>query len=60
MQGHPTTQVTSKIVQQIILSLKDVKGYGSVEIYVQNGHVTQITTRKIRKTNGEYGNTRHT
>lgn len=37
--------------------MKDIKeeleriGYGSLEIYVQNNKVTQITVRNIKKTN---------
>ncbi len=38
------------LVSEIQEALKSVKGYGSVEIYVQNGKVTQITVRNIRKT----------
>lgn len=31
-------------------SLKSVKGWGSVEIFVQNYQVTQITEKNIKKT----------
>lgn len=35
-------------------ALKSIDSYGSVEIYVQNSMVTQITTRNIKKTNGHH------
>ncbi len=43
--------VTSSLLKEIIESINSVRPFGSVEIYVQNSEVTQITMRKIRKTN---------
>ena len=45
-------KVSKKLVEEIIASLQSASPYGSVEIYVQNDNVTQITVRKIKKTNG--------
>lgn len=42
--------ISDKLMHEIADSLQKVKNYGSVEIYVQNGMVTQITTRNIKKT----------
>ncbi len=44
--------VATSLVKEIVESINSVKPFGSVEIYIQNGEVTQITMRKIRKTNG--------
>lgn len=50
--GHEYSvrRISETLVQEIKKSLKGVRGYGSVEIFVQNGIVTQITVRNIRKT----------
>jgi len=37
-------------VEEIKQALKNVRGWGSVEIYVQDYKVTQITERNIKKT----------
>lgn len=42
--------VSKDLVEEIMRALKSVKGYGSIEIYVQNHSVTQITVRNIKKT----------
>jgi len=39
------------ILIEIDQLIRQVEGFGSVEIYVQNNVVTQITMRKIKKTN---------
>ena len=38
------------MIEEIKQALKSVERYGSVEIYVQDDKVTQITVRSIRKT----------
>lgn len=45
-----TKRVSSQLVDEIIKALNTVAGYGSIEIYVQDHHVTQITVRNIKKT----------
>lgn len=47
---YSTTRVTSELLEEIRSALKNVRGWGSVEIYIQNGKVTQITERSIKKT----------
>jgi len=44
------TKISAKVVNEIKEALKSVSSFGSVEIYVQNGNVTQITVRNIKKT----------
>ncbi len=50
MKDTKDTIDNKDLVSEIQEALKSVKGYGSVEIYVQDGKVTQITVRNIRKT----------
>lgn len=45
-----TQQITPQLISQIISSLKN-KAYGSIEIYVENYNVVQITERTITKVN---------
>ena len=40
----------SVLVEDIIEELNSLGGWGSLEIYVQNNKVTQITKRAIKKT----------
>lgn len=42
---------TNGLFEEITQALKDLDGWGSVEIFVQDGKVTQITRRTIRKIN---------
>ncbi len=50
MHDYSTQKVSLKLIEEIKESLKNVRQYGSVEIYVQKGIVTQITVRNIKKT----------
>jgi len=43
-----TQNITPQLIGQIIEAIKN-KAYGSVEIYIQNHTVTQITERTITK-----------
>ena len=38
------------LVNDILNALSNIRGWGSVEIFIQNHKVTQITERNIRKT----------
>lgn len=42
--------VSPELVEEIVKALKGVRGWGSIEIFVQDFNVTQITTRNIKKT----------
>lgn len=50
---HLVTQVTPTLLEEIKTALTNIRGWGSVEIYVQKGRVTQITERNIKKTDHE-------
>ncbi|MBI3282645.1 DUF2292 domain-containing protein [Candidatus Curtissbacteria bacterium] len=50
-----TQKVSPQLIGQIVDALKN-KAYGSIEIYIQNHTVTQITERtitKVAKPNGQ-------
>lgn len=47
-QDFSTENITPQLISQIIDALKN-KAYGSVEIYIQNYTITQITERTITK-----------
>lgn len=51
MSDYKTSNLSDKLYQEIKEAL-DGLDYGSVEIYVTAGEVTQITKRHIKKTNG--------
>jgi len=52
MPSLSNRKISSSLIQEITSALKSVKSYGSIEIYIQKGVVTQITVRNIKKTNG--------
>jgi hypothetical protein len=47
-QDFSTQNITPQLIGQIVDALKN-KAFGSVEIYIQNYKVTQITERTITK-----------
>jgi len=51
MVDHSIKRVSLDLIEEIKQALKKVNGWGSVEIFIQNFKVTQITARNIKKTN---------
>lgn len=51
MIDYSTEPITKELIDEVRTALKNIKGWGSVEIFVQNGKVVQITERNIKKTN---------
>lgn len=49
-EHYSTKKISHTLLDEITSALKKVDAYGSVEIYIQNSAVTQITTRSIKKT----------
>lgn len=47
-----TTKISQRLLSEIIAALTNIRGWGSVEIFIQNHKITQITERNIRKTDG--------
>jgi len=50
MENYSTKSISQSLLEEIAESLRHVSPYGSVEIFVQDNVVTQITVRNIRKT----------
>jgi len=50
MSDYSTQQISNKLLKEMEDALKNIKGWGSVEIYVQDYKVVQITERNIKKT----------
>jgi hypothetical protein len=46
---YSTKRVTEKLKKELLESLQNIKGWGSVEIMIQDYKVTQITERSIKK-----------
>jgi len=43
-------KINTRLLTELSQALKEIGGWGSIEVYVQNGKVTQITKRTIKKT----------
>ena len=42
-------EVSEKLMEELVASIKNIKGWGTVEIVIQDHTVTQITEKNIRK-----------
>lgn len=51
MNKKPQKIINGSLLEELSTALKELGGWGSVELYVQDGKVTQITKRAIKKTN---------
>lgn len=51
MNTYSTKRISEELVKEVIEALKNIRGWGSVEIVVQDHKVVQITERNIKKTN---------
>ena len=51
MRDYSTKKVNQELIDEIVEALKNIRGWGSVEIFVQDFKVVQITERNIKKTN---------
>jgi hypothetical protein len=50
MGEYSTKKVSDGLMLEIKTALQSVRSFGSVEIYIQDGTVTQISVRNIKKT----------
>jgi hypothetical protein len=48
---QPSFNINHSLLDDLTKALDKTGGWGSVEIYMQNYKVTQITSRMIKKTN---------
>lgn len=53
MKDYSSKQVSPKLLNEIVDALKNIRGWGSVEIFVQDHKVVQIVERNIKKTNNQ-------
>jgi len=44
-----TKKISSKLINEVISSIQNIRGWGTVEIIIQDHLVTQITEKNIRK-----------
>lgn len=44
-----TKKITKKLLEELTTSIKNIKGWGTVEIVIQDHFVTQITEKNIKK-----------
>lgn len=49
---YSTKKISNNLLLEFKEALKSIGSFGSVEVFVQDGIVTQITVRNIKKTNG--------
>lgn len=49
---NSSKKINIKLTQEIIDALNNIRGWGSVEIFMQDYKVVQITERNIKKTKG--------
>ena len=56
MRDYSTKTVSNKLVEEIVEALKNIRGWGSVEIFVQDYKVVQIVERNIKKTQTNLAN----
>lgn len=51
---YSTKPISKQLVDEVVGALRNIRGWGSVEIFVQDYRVVQITERNIKKTtNGD-------
>ena len=55
---YSTKNISDTLLMDLKKALKSVSSFGSVEVFVHNGVVTQITVRNIKKTNSVNNNTK--
>lgn len=51
MNDYSTKRISPDLMDEIIEALQSIRGWGSVEIIVQDYNVVQIAFRNIKKTN---------
>lgn len=51
MVDYSTKKISQDFLNEVKSALKNIRGWGSIEIFVQDHKVTQITERNITKTN---------
>ncbi len=55
MKDYSTKRINEELIKEIVDALKNIRGWGSVEIIVQDYRVVQMTERNIKKTFNSIG-----
>ena len=50
MKDYSTQTISNALLEEVLDALKNIRGWGSVEIFVQDYKVVQIVERNIKKT----------
>jgi len=50
MDDYSTKKITPNLLEEIKQAIKNIRGWGTVEIVIQDYKVTQITEKNIKKT----------
>ena len=50
MKDYSTKKISDDLLEEVVEALKNIRGWGSVEIFVQDYKVVQIVERNIKKT----------
>jgi hypothetical protein len=50
IEDYSTKRPSRQLLSELRRALKNIKGYGSIEIIIQDYKVVQITERNIKKT----------
>lgn len=53
MDDYSTKKITPNLLTEIKQAIKNIRGWGTVEIVIQDYKVTQITEKNIKKTNNK-------
>jgi hypothetical protein len=48
---YSTKQISDHLKEEVLESIKNIRGWGSVEVFIQDFQVTQITEKNIKKPN---------
>ena len=49
--AYSTKKISDHLKNDVIESIQNIQGWGSVEIFIQDYNVTQITEKNIKKPN---------
>lgn len=53
MDDYSTKNISQSLLAEIKQAMKNIRGWGTVEIIIQNFKVTQITEKNIKKTDNK-------
>lgn len=53
MKDYSTKKITDKLLNELKQAIKNIHGWGTVEICIQDFEVVQITEKNIKKTNNK-------